>query len=195
MRLWYKKEKFFTKDYFGKKKYEIGDFTYGKPKISEFDSSAKLKIGKFCSIAKGVRIFLGGNHRIDWITTYPFQFPEGSKNWPETSQIKGHPATKGDVIIGNDVWLAHGVLILSGVTIGDGAVIGAGAVVTKNVEPYTIVVGNPAKFLKKRFNDEVIDMLLEIRWWDWSEEKIRRNLDVLCSPHIEQLYNVDQLCE
>ena len=157
-----------------RKDFEIGDYTYGHPKVRAFDRTTKLKIGKFCSIASGVQILLGGNHRPDWITTFPFT--AFFDVWPEAKGISGHPSSKGDVIIGNDVWIGTHSTILSGVNIGDGAVIGACSVVTQNVPPYGIVAGNPAKFIKKRFPDEVIKKLLEIAWWNWPEEKIREAL-------------------
>lgn len=140
---------FYTKDLIKKPRglVEIGDFTYGKPKILYYDASTKLKIGKFCSISDEVTIVLGGNHRYDWVTTYPFSALY--KEWPEASGIIGHPASKGDIVIGNDVWIGFGSIILSGVKIGDGAVIGAGSVVTKDVLPYTIAGGNPAVEIKK----------------------------------------------
>lgn len=118
------------------KRYDIGQYTYGRPKV--FGDEANLKIGKFCSIAMGTTIYLGAEHHMDWITTYPFfaKFDEAK----HTSNT-----TKGNVIIGNDVWIADGALILSGVTIGDGAVIGARSVVTKNVAPYEIVGGKSCK--------------------------------------------------
>lgn len=179
----------FTKD---KLKYlgdfaQIGDYTYGSPKVFHWGENAKLYIGKFCSIADEVSIFLGGNHRHDWITTYPF--PAFTDKWPEANNIKGHPATKGDVIIGNDVWIGYGATILSGVKIGDGAVIAARAVVTKNVDPYSIVGGNPARFIKKRFEDDLVEKLLDVEWWDWPIDKIRKYIDVLCSNNIEKFIN------
>lgn len=166
---------------------EIGDFTYGRPKIFHWGEKAKLKIGKFSSISSDVKIFLGGNHRYDWITTYPFSARELAEIWPEAIGIDGHPATKGDVIIGNDVWIGYGAIILSGVKIGDGAVIGASAVVTRNVSPYSIVAGNPAREIKKRFSDDAIKKLLEIKWWDWSDEKIKKNIKILCSKNVVEL--------
>lgn len=177
----------YTKDIFAGTPYEAGDYTYGQPKIGDFGEGAKLKIGKFCSIADGTVIYIGGNHRVDWVTTYPF--PVIHDDWPEAKHITGHPATKGDVIIGNDVWIAYGVIILSGVTIGDGAVVGAGSVITRNVEPYSIVAGNPAKFIKKRFDEETIEKLLQTKWWDWPEEKIRENIEILCSNNLDYLMN------
>lgn len=180
--------KFYTKDLLADYNniVEVGDFTYGKPKILHWGEKAELKIGKFCSIADEVVIFLGGNHRIDWITTYPF--PAIVNDWPEAKDIEGHPTTKGNVIIGNDVWIGYGATILSGVTVGDGAVIGARAVVTKDVDPYSIVTGNPARLIRKRFDEKVIDKLLAIKWWNWPIEKIKKNIKLLCSGDIDNLF-------
>jgi len=177
---------YFTSCSLTRENFEIGDFTYGIPKIFFPESkNARLKIGKFCSISDEVIIFLGGNHRTDWVTTYPFMsFPD---EWPEAKDIPGHPASKGDVIIGNDVWFGYGAMIMSGVTIGDGAVIGAGAVVTKDVEPYSIVAGNPAQLIRKRFDKETIRQLLEIKWWDWPIAKIKANIEVILSTDIPKI--------
>lgn len=167
---------------------EFGDFTYGKPIIMDFGEGSKLKVGKFCSISTNVTILLGGNHRIDWVTTYPFNAM--SKDFPYGKNIKGHPWSKGDVVIGNDVWIGQNATILSGVSIGDGAVIASNAVVTKNVDSYEIVAGNPAKVIKKRFNDKIITELLEIKWWDWDNEKININIEFLCAQNIEKFINL-----
>lgn len=161
------------------KKYEIGRFTYGEPLIVGWNECSTLKIGSFCSIAGKVTIFLGGEHRSDWVTTYPFNVI-----FNEFKDIKGHPRTKGDVIIGNDVWIGSGVTILSGVTIGDGAVIGASAVVAKSVEPYSIVVGNPARVVKKRFSEEIISKLIKIKWWNWDIDKIKENIPMMLNKDI-----------
>lgn len=153
------------------KKYKIGKYTYGAPEIFPFGLNNKFEIGKFCSIADKVKIFLGGNHTVNSPTTYILNY-----------LFKGdmeESLSKGDVIIGNDVWIGYGALILSGVKIGDGAVIGAHAVVAKNVEPYSIVVGNPAREVRKRFDDKTIKKLLEIRWWDWPIGKIKININSL----------------
>jgi acetyltransferase-like isoleucine patch superfamily enzyme len=157
----------------------FGAFSYGSPRILT-GGSARLSIGKFCSISDDVLIFLGGNHRPDWMTTYPF--PAFPAQWPEAAGIEGHPATKGDVVIGHDVWIGFGATIMSGVTIGNGAVIGARSVVAKDVEPYAIVAGNPAREIRKRFTDEQIRILQEMQWWDWPIEKIRQNMKLLCAP-------------
>lgn len=174
---------FYTKDFFKRKKFIIGEFTYGKPSVIFENYQANLFIGKFCSIADGVTIFLGGNHRPDWISTYPFNSIP-NQDFEAFTKIKGHPATKGNVIIGNDVWIGLNTTILSGVTIGDGAVIAAGSVVTKNVRPYEIWGGNPAKLIKKRFDEDTIKKLLEIKWWEWDMKKIKENVPKLMSSNI-----------
>lgn len=161
----------FTKNDPMYKKYDIGEFTYGAPRIMEYSSNSKLSIGKFCSIAEGVKIFVGGEHKISNISTYPFR---------EMLNIGSFSTefSKGDVSIGNDVWIGYGATILSGVTIGDGAIIGAGTVVAKNIPPYSIFVGNPGKEIKKRFDEKTIANLLELKWWDWDIKKIRKNINL-----------------
>lgn len=180
-----KKIKFYTKDHLIGARFDIGDFTYGKPEILTWGEETKLIIGKFTSIADGVKIFLGGEHRTDWVTTYPF--PVLETYWPEAAKIKGHPKTKGDVIIGNDVWIGGDATILSGVKIGDGAVIGAGAVISKDVPPYAIVAGNPGVIVKYRFKKSIIKKLLKLQWWEWPTKKIRENVDILCSNNFKEL--------
>ena len=155
----------------------VGEHTYGAPRVYSWNNETKLIIGKYCSIAEGVVFLLGGEHRMDWITTYPFSaFP---KEWSSASSIVGHPATKGNISIGHDVWIGHGALILSGIRIGDGAVIGAGSVVTKDVENYAIVAGNPAKFIKYRFDQQAREYLGNLSWWDWPHEKVIQNIAFL----------------
>jgi acetyltransferase-like isoleucine patch superfamily enzyme len=179
---------FYTKDILLQKyRANIGEHTYGAPRIIDFDEGATVRIGKYCSIAEGVVIMIGGNHRLDWITTYPFSAL--SERWHKAKDIIGHPQSKGDVIIGNDVWIGLDAMILSGVTIGDGAVVAARSVVVKDVPPYSVVGGNPAKLLKMRFSEEDIAKLLKIRWWDWPDEKISRNVKILCASNIDALSN------
>ena len=129
---------------------KVGDFTYGVPVIKSWNDETHLTIGKFCSIAENVTFMLGGEHKTNWVTTYPFNALMST-----FSHIKGHPATKGDITVGNDVWIAQGARIMSGVTIGDGAVIGAGVLVTKDVPSYAVVGGVPARVIKYRF-DKII---------------------------------------
>lgn len=160
--------------------YPIGPASYGKLELHSFGDGTQLRIGNYCSFAEGVKIMLGGNHRADWVTTYPFNVFD-----PRFAHIEGHPASKGDVIIGNDVWLARDVLILSGVTIGDGCIVGAGAVVSRDMPPYSIAVGNPAQVIKSRFAPEIVARLLEIAWWDWPEERVAKAVPYLLSTRIE----------
>lgn len=172
-----------TRDLMDKSFIVVGKYTYGEPQVPSYDRQGHiLKIGSFCSIAQEVLILLGGNHSLDWVTTFPFEKePEVFTNRPD----KLYEASKGDVIIGNDVWIGRRVIILSGLNIGDGAIIAAGSVVTKDVMPYTIVGGNPAKFIRKRFDDTTISALLKIKWWDWEDEKINSNLNEICSSNVE----------
>ena len=170
-----------TKEHFKDKNYvEVGDYTYGVPEVIKGPREGRLSIGKFCSISSGVQILLGGNahHRMDWVSTYPFaaDTPFFVENWPDAPRgiLKS-----GDVIIGNDVWIGFGAFIKFGVTIGDGAVIGAKAVVTTDVKPYSVVAGNPAREIRKRFNEETIKDLLELKWWDWPAEKINSKLPIM----------------
>ena len=186
MRL-FSKKLFYTKDQLQGEQFSIGEFTYGSPDVRNYDGKTKLTIGKYCSFAAQVAILMGGEHRMDMVTTYPF--PEIAEHWPETGAISGMTGSKGDIIIGNDVWVGYGAIILSGVTIGDGAAIGAGAVVTRDVEPYAIMGGNPAKIIRMRFDRLTVTRLLKLAWWDWPEEKVRKNIQLICSPDIEALLN------
>lgn len=147
----------------------------------------KLQIGKFCSIACGAKfLFNSANHTLSSLSTYPF--PLFFEEWGlEKKDITNAWDNKGDIVIGNDVWIGYEAVILAGVTIGDGAIIGTRAVVTKDVPPYTIVGGVPAKSIKKRFSEETISALLEIQWWNWSEERIARNIGAIQSGNVEQL--------
>ena len=158
------------------RQFEIGRGTYGTPRIRSWREGPTLRIGSFCSIAANAQIFLGGEHRTDWVTTYPF-----SQFWEEARHIPGHPRIKGDVVIGNDVWIGSDAIILSGVTIGDGAVIGAGAVVSRSVPPYAVVIGNPAQVVRNRFDDATIERLLALRWWSWDDAEIKRFLPLMLS--------------
>lgn len=160
-----------------------GSYTYDDPVIlwGEY-GDAKASAGAFCSISNTTVIFLGGDHRTDWISTFPFMvWPDV---FPTAAGITGHPASKGDVVIGNDVWIGNNVTIMSGSMIEDGCVIGAHSVVAGRIPAYSIAVGNPARVVKKRFTDDQIAALLRIRWWDWPIEKIIDNIPFLLNPDI-----------
>lgn len=172
-------QSFFTKDILKKDTFQIGDYTYGSPNILFADSGALLQIGKFCSIADEVSIFLGGNHRHDWVTTYPFNKVDLFKN--ATKHITGHPSTNGNVNIGHDVWIGRGCTIMSGTTIGNGAVIAANSLVSKDIGDYEIWGGNPARLIKRRFNDDTIKKLSQNPWWEWDIDKIKMKIDYLMS--------------
>lgn len=160
--------------------HDIGEHSYGSPEILEWGEGSRLVIGKYCSIASGVLILLGGEHRADWATTYPFPTA-----WDVARQYSGHPQSKGDVSIGNDVWIGARTIILSGITIGDGACIGAGSVVTSDVPAYTIAAGNPCHRLRDRFPKDLVARLEHVAWWDWDEATIERALPWLLSSDIE----------
>ena len=150
----------------------------------------KLKIGKFCSVACGAKFFFNSaNHAMASLSTYPF--PLFFEEWGlEKKDVAKSWDNKGDIIIGNDVWIGYEAVILAGVTIGDGAIIGTRAVVTKDVPPYTVVGGIPAKPIKKRFDDKIISDLLEIQWWNWPNEKITQNMESIQSGNIEQIRRI-----
>ncbi len=147
----------------------------------------RLIIGRFCSIACGAKfIFNSANHTLSSLSTYPF--PIFYEEWGlDMREVTSAWDNKGDIIIGNDVWIGYGAVILSGVTIGDGAIIGTNALVTKDIPPYTIAGGIPAKPLKKRFSEEKISALMKIKWWDWSEEEILKNLKFIKSGDTDSL--------
>lgn len=157
-------------------------FNYGKMQVIQTGEGANASMGSFCSIAEGGRIMLGGHHRMDYITTFPFGivhptiFGKG-----DYAQVEN----RGDVVIGSDVWIGDNVTIMAGVTVGDGAVLGCNAVVTKDVEPYSIVAGNPAKFIRYRFSPEVIEELLDIAWWNLPLDIIKLLVPYLMSTDVE----------
>jgi len=147
----------------------------------------KLIIGSFCSIGSGASFIMAGNqgHRYDWISTFPFYY------MPEVEVFEGSQngyLSSGDTIIGNDVWIGAEAMIMPGIKIGDGAVIGSRALVTKNVEPYSIIGGNPAKLIRKRFPEDEISLLLEMKWWDWEDDLLKNAMPILCSGNIKTLY-------
>jgi len=169
----------FTADNINIKGVSVGQFSYGVPGIIKLTDAYTLSIGRFCSIAKGVCIIVDGNHQTHWISTYPFgHMIEGV---PMRSDVT---VGKGDMVIGNDVWIGCNAIILPGVQIGDGAMIAAGSVVTKNVADYEVVGGNPAKHIAYRFDPEQIKSLKAIAWWNWSLDKIKREVPMLQSENL-----------
>ncbi|MDR1518015.1 MAG: CatB-related O-acetyltransferase [Dysgonamonadaceae bacterium] len=189
----------FLKNCITRQNIEVGDYTYfddmdGAPQDFETKNvkyhyevwGDKLRIGKFCQIASGVKFLMNGMfHNQQNFTTFPFTI--FSKALAERYPVKEYYPYKGDIVVGNDVWIGYNVTVMAGVSIGDGAIIGTNSLVTKDVEPYTIVGGNPATFIRKRFPDEVIEALEKIRWWDWDIEKILQNIDELFSNDIARL--------
>ncbi|MET3045981.1 CatB-related O-acetyltransferase [Flavobacterium covae] len=177
----------------------VGDYTYYDDfdDVENFEKNVKyhfdftgnkLIIGKFCMIASGVKFIMNGaNHLTEAISAYPFAI--FGHDWQNAMEGKSYP-TKGDTIIGNDVWIGHNATIMAGVTIGDGAIIATNATVTKDVSPYTIVGGNPAQLIRKRFSDEVIELLLEKQWWHWDIEKITKNVQLLTSNDFDKLTTI-----
>lgn len=157
----------------------IGAHTYGCPRVYAHPGT-RLEIGRYCSIADEVVIFLGNEHRTDFVSTHPFNVLH-----PRHAHVTGHPATRGNVTIGNDVWLGYRAVILSGTTIGDGAVVGAGAIVSKPVPPYAIVAGSPARVVRTRFPPEIVERLLQVQWWTWEEEEVHSLVGRLMSTDVE----------
>lgn len=188
----------FIKNVIKAKNIIVGDYTYYDDNINNptnFEKNNvlfnypefgdKLIIGKFCAIANGTKFIMGSaNHRISSVTTYPFNVFGGlwgEKTPPHLSQLP----FKGDIVIGNDVWIGRESIIMPGVKIGDGSIIAGYSVVTKDVPPYSVVGGNPAKFIKKRFDDELIELLLKLKWWDYNPQDLLEILPLLCNDDLE----------
>ncbi len=203
------RESVIIKDHVKAKHIIVGDYSYysgyyhGKPfedcvmyldtaddNKSE-NSIDRLIIGKFCSIATGVKFMMGGTqgHNYEWIASYPMDFLDEDFDGYNHVEPKAYEL-KGDTVIGNDVWLGAEAMIMPGIKIADGAVVGARSLVAKNIGPYEIWGGNPAKLIKKRFHDENIVKLLQIKWWDWSIERIRNNLNLIRSNNVDALWSI-----
>jgi virginiamycin A acetyltransferase len=175
----------------------IGDYTYyDDPEDSEnFERNVlyhfpfigdRLIIGKFCALARGIKFIMNGaNHKLDGFSTYPFYiFGNG---WETATPEPGDLPYKGDTVIGNDVWIGYEAVLMPGVTVGDGAIVAAKSVVVSDVPPYAIVGGNPARLIRQRFGNDLVEALLAIAWWDWDIGKITRNLDKIVAADIEAL--------
>ena len=187
----------FIKNVVTRKNISIGDYTYYDDPDGAEDFEAhvthhyeflgdRLVIGKFCAIARGITFIMNGaNHRMNSVTTYPFNIM--GHGWEKCTPTLEDLPFKGDTVVGNDVWIGYEAVILSGVTIGDGAIIGTRAVVTKDVPPYAIVGGVPARWIRKRFSDDTISTLLKIKWWDWPEERIKCYISDLQAGRIDCL--------
>ena len=169
----------------------VGKYTFGVERVTFLYDQADFSVGSFTSIGCGVRVYLGGEHNTHWCSVYPFGHIF-SDEFPCSGE--GHPSTKGSVSIGSDCWIADNCTILSGVTIGDGAVVGNSSVVSRDVGPYLIVGGNPAKTIRPRFDTKTIERLLAVAWWKWDDQKINKYLHLLCSNQIEEFLQVAEKC-
>jgi virginiamycin A acetyltransferase len=173
----------------------VGDYTYydDPEDVHNFERNVlylfecmgdKLILGKFGQIATGVRFIMNGsNHAMNGLSTYPFKV--FGRAWAEKDRMQ--VVNKGDTIVGNDVWIGNSATIMQGIKIGDGAIIATNSLVTKDVAPYTIVGGNPAKEIRKRFDEQTIKFLLEIQWWNWDVQKITNNLEAITSGEMDKL--------
>lgn len=176
------------------KQIKVGAFTYGIEdiKILSWDEDIEISFGRFCSIASGLKLYCGGNHRSDWFSTYPF-----GHVYPNLFSIKpitGTPITKGNISIGNDVWIGRDVTILSGITIGDGAIIASNSHVVKDVLPYSIVGGNPAKFIKSRFNENILKKIHDLQWWNLDINELEKIIPYLCMQKSDDIdYNLNMI--
>jgi acetyltransferase-like isoleucine patch superfamily enzyme len=162
---------------------QMGTGSYGDPLIPTYPGDTSwVRVGNFVSIALDVVLGDGGDHRIDWVSTYPFRARYGM----EGAYADGHPRNRGDIVIGSDVWIGRGARVRCGVTVGDGAVIGSYSVVTRDVRPYAIVTGLPATEVRRRFSDEQVEALRRIAWWDWPLEEVLERVPRLCSDDVDE---------
>ena len=180
----------------------VGDYTYYDDVngVEDFERHVthhyeflgdRLIIGKFCAIARGIEFVMNGaNHRMNSVTTYPFNIM--GNGWERFTPTLEQLPFKGDTVVGNDVWIGQDVTIMPGVHIGDGAVIAAHSVVAGNIPAYCVAGGNPCKVIRKRFDDDLIEYLLALKWWDWEADKIFRNMDKLCSGNLEAIRTIQE---
>lgn len=178
----------------------VGDYTYyddvdGAERFEEHVThhyeflGDRLIIGKFCAIARGIEFVMNGaNHRMGSVTTYPFNIM--GHGWEQFTPALCDLPLKGDTVVGNDVWIGQNVTVMPGVNIGDGAIIAANSVVASDVPPYCVAGGDPCRVIRRRFDDELTEYLLALRWWDWDADKIFRNLDALCSGDLTKIRNI-----
>jgi len=160
----------------------LGRGSYFTPRVVYHEGdTARIRVGKYCSIAGDAEFIPGGNHHLDWVSTYPFRI---QFDMPGRAR-DGQPWSKGDIVVGNDVWIGRGACILSGVTIGNGAVVAAHSVVSKDVPAYAVVAGSPASIVKHRFEPEIAEALERIAWWNWPEEVIRERVTFLSSERVQ----------
>ena len=162
----------------------FGRYTYGEPLLHWYNDG-RLIVGSFCSLGAGFTVVGGGEHFIGRVSSYPFS-NMASDIYPNAGNFLSD-FSRGDIVIGNDVWIGRNVMMLSGVTVGNGAVIGAGAVIAKDVPPYAVVVGNPARVIRFRFDEETIAALQEIQWWNWDDAKINEKMNMLMADSPERL--------
>lgn len=168
------------------RRYDIGNYTYGEPTVINYNDGGTLKIGRFCSMATHILMVIGGVHFHDFFSHYAFEYNLFRRPFKDSY-------SKGDLIIENDVWIASGATLLSGFTVGNGAIVAARSVVTKDVAPYAVVAGNPAREIRKRFDEETIEKLLEIQWWNWDIEKVKEHYKILKSRDMSKLIEISQL--
>jgi acetyltransferase-like isoleucine patch superfamily enzyme len=160
----------------------MGTMSYYAPNVIKYTGdTGRVVVGNFASVAPDADFYVGGQHRTEWVSQYGLRAMLALPGAHEDGFTHG----RGDIVVGSDTWVTNGCTVMSGVTIGDGAVVGTKAVVAKDVRPYAVVVGNPAREIRRRFSDAQIDALLRIRWWDWPTETVKAHVDLIASPNVD----------